>query len=156
MRETQHWPRSGSTGLGAGRGVGGGGVAWRALRTAASPTTAEVVDAANLNAGALDGSSDEGGKRGGLAGGVGLVAVPGGLGEERTVNGGGASGRVQERSSSNSRPTLPAQGSPEAAALMVTEAKKLSSTASALMRRMTNAGKQRRWVWGCVGWQWWR
>lgn len=149
LRRTQRCPRSGSFGVGVRRGGScGDGVAWRALRTAASPTTAEVVDAANT--GALDGSSDEGRKIGGLAGGVGLDAVAGGVGEERAVNGG--SGRrvkqqQKQQRSSTSRPKMPAQGTPEAAR-MVSEAKKLSSTASALMRRMTSAGKRGRWVWG--------
>lgn len=151
LRQAQRCPRSGGFGAGAGRASGGGGVAWRALRTAASPTTAEVVDAANT--GALDGSSDEARERGGLAGGVGLDGVSGGVGEERTVNGGGTTGsRVQQQgrgsSSKSSRAKLPAQGSPEAAR-MVSQAKKLSSTASALMRRMTNAGKRGRCVWVC-------
>lgn len=146
LRQAQRCPRAANFGVGAGRG-GGGGVAWRALRTAASPTTAEVVDAANT--GALDSSSGEGRQREGLAGGGGLDEVSGRVGEERAVNGGTTSRRVQQqqRGSMSSRPKLPAQGTPEAAR-MVTEAKKLSSTASALMRRMTNAGKRGRWVSG--------
>lgn len=156
MRQIRHWPRPGSIGEGAGRGGGvGDGAACRALRTAASPTTAEVVDPAST--GALECSSDEERGQAGFSGGVGLDAVSAGVSEERAVNGGGIGGKVQQRGS-KSGPKLRAQNSPEAA-LMVTEAKKLSSAASALMRRMTHAGKMGRCVRARAGTrvgQWWR
>lgn len=144
--QSQRCPRSGSFGVGAGRGSCAGGVAWGALRTAASPTAAEVVDAANT--GALEGSSDEGRKRGGLTGGAGLDAASGRVGEERAVNGGAtSSGQVQQQRGGKSkpRPKLPAKGTPGAGCVL-SKANRHSSAASALMRRMTSAGKKGRWV----------
>lgn len=153
-RHTRHCPRSSAIRVGAGRGRGGG-VAWGALRTAASPTAAEVVDAAANTAGGLDGSSGEG-REGGerLADGVGLGAVPGavpgGVVEERAVNGGASSSKVQQQ-----RKWLPPRA-PEVSRKEMIEAKKLSSKASGLMRRMTTAGKNGRWDAGIWRWRRWR